>query len=60
MIFDNSKIKTLVPDFSAEIPFEQGAKEIVAWYEADSARQKIDPYLNGLFDKMIQYHASKG
>ena len=60
MNFDNSKIKTLVPDFSAEIPFEQGAKEIVAWYEADSARQKIDPYLNGLFDKMIQYHASKG
>ncbi|MBT3629798.1 MAG: NAD-dependent epimerase/dehydratase family protein [Candidatus Marinimicrobia bacterium] len=60
MIFDNSKIKALVPDFAAEIPFEQGAKEIVAWYEADSARQKIDPYLNGLFDKMIQDYSSKG
>lgn len=54
MIFDNSKIKSLVPDFKAEIPFEQGAKEIVAWYEADVSRQKIDPHLNGLFDKMIQ------
>ena len=60
MIFDTSKIKALVPDFAAEIPFEQGAKEIVAWYEADSARQKIDPYLNGLFDKMIQDYSSKG
>ncbi len=60
MIFDNSKIKTLVPDFSAEIPFEQGAREIVAWYEADSERQKIDPQLNRLFEKMIQDYSAVG
>ncbi|NQT61720.1 MAG: NAD-dependent epimerase/dehydratase family protein [Candidatus Marinimicrobia bacterium] len=60
MIFDNSKIKALVPDFSAEIPFEQGAREIVAWYEADAARQKIDQHLNGLFDKMIQDYSAVG
>ena len=60
MIFDNSKIKTLVPDFSAEIPFEQGAREIVAWYEADAARQKVDPHLNGLFEKMIQDYSAVG
>ena len=54
MIFDNSKIKMLVPDFSAEIPFEEGAREIVAWYEADPQRQKIDIHLNTLFDKMIE------
>lgn len=53
MIFDNSKIKTLVPDYKAEIPFEQGAREIVAWYMADPARQNIDPRLNTMFDKMI-------
>jgi nucleoside-diphosphate-sugar epimerase len=53
MIFDNSKIKALVPDFLAEIPFEEGAKEIVAWYEADVARQNINAHLNGLFEKMI-------
>ena len=60
MIFDNSKIKTLVPDYSAEIPFEQGAREIVAWYEADAARQKVDPHLNGLFEKMIQDYSAVG
>ena len=54
MIFDNSKIKALVPDFSAEIPFEEGAKEIVAWYEADPQRQKVDPHLNTLFNMMIE------
>ncbi len=60
MIFDNSKIKALVPDFSAEISFEQGAREIVAWYEADAARQKVDPHLNSLFEKMIQDYSSVG
>lgn len=53
MIFDNSKIKALVPDFKAEIPFEQGAREIVAWYEADPSRQKVDPHLDEMFDKMV-------
>ncbi|NTV37196.1 MAG: SDR family oxidoreductase, partial [Anaerolineaceae bacterium] len=30
-IFDNSKIKRVVPEFSATIPFSRGAEEIVAW-----------------------------
>lgn len=60
MIFDNSKIKALVPDFSANIPFEQGAREIVAWYEGDATRQKIDPRLNSLFDEIIQDFSSLG
>jgi len=58
MIFDNSKIKALVPDFSADIPFEQGAREIVSWYLEDVSRQKINDHLNGLFDKMIQDYGS--
>jgi len=53
MIFDNNKIKAFVPDFKAEIPFEQGAREIVDWYMADPSRQKVDARLNALFDKMI-------
>jgi len=39
VIFDNSKIKRLVPDFAATIPFSQGAREIVAWYDEDPARR---------------------
>jgi len=59
MIFDNSKIKALVPDFSAEIPFEEGAKEIVAWYTADPARQTMDSHFNGLFEKMINDYSKQ-
>ena len=33
-IFDNSKIRGIVPGFAAEIPFAEGAREIVAWYDA--------------------------
>ena len=39
MIFDNSKLRRLVPEFQPRIPFWQGAREIMAWYDADPARQ---------------------
>ena len=39
VIFDNSKLKRLVPDFAASIPFVRGAEEIMAWFDADPARQ---------------------
>ncbi|MFN2172628.1 MAG: SDR family oxidoreductase [Candidatus Promineifilaceae bacterium] len=53
MIFDNSKIKRLVPDFSCTIPFSQGAREIVDWYMADETRQVVDEDLDALMDKII-------
>ena len=53
MVFDNSKIKSLVPDFVCTIPFTRGAREIVDWYEADKSRQVVDPKLDALFDKII-------
>jgi nucleoside-diphosphate-sugar epimerase len=53
VIFDNSKLKRLVPGFCATIPFAQGAAEIVAWYDADPARQVVDEGVNQLFDRII-------
>jgi nucleoside-diphosphate-sugar epimerase len=53
VIFDNSKIKRLVPGFAATIPFSQGAKEIAAWFDADPARQVVDEQVNHLADKII-------
>jgi len=53
MIFDNSKIKNAVPDFICEIPFEEGAKEIVDWYMADVSRQIVDTRIDTLFDTII-------
>jgi nucleoside-diphosphate-sugar epimerase len=53
MIFDNSKIRRFVPEFRPRIPFWQGAREIMAWYDADPARQKVDNQLDALMDRII-------
>lgn len=53
LIFDNTKIKRLVPEFQATVPFWQGAREIVAWYDADPARQVVDAEFNELLDRII-------
>jgi nucleoside-diphosphate-sugar epimerase len=53
MIFDNSKVKRLVPDFAATIPFTRGAEEIMAWYNADASRRKVDEKFNNLCDRIL-------
>ena len=53
MVFDNTKIKRVVPDYVATIPFARGAEEIMAWYDADPARQVVDPERDQLMDKII-------
>jgi len=52
MIFDNSKIKKLVPEFNPQIPFSEGAKEIVQFYN-NIENQIIDEGFNRLTDKII-------
>jgi nucleoside-diphosphate-sugar epimerase len=58
MIFDNSKVKRLVPDFRATIPFARGAEEIMAWYDADPARRKVDEKFNQFQDDLIARYES--
>ncbi len=53
-IFDNSKIRQVVPGFFASIPFSRGAEEIIAWYRADRSRQKVDDAFNNLCDRLIE------
>jgi nucleoside-diphosphate-sugar epimerase len=53
MIFDNSKIKRIVPDYAATIPFSRGAEEIMAWYDADPARQVVNNALDRQMDEII-------
>ncbi len=53
MIFDNTKIKRLAPDYAATIPFARGAEEIIAWYTADPARQVIDEEFDALLERIL-------
>lgn len=54
VIFDNSKIRRFVPDFAPATPFSRGAEEIMAWYDADPARQRVDGWLDALMDTLIE------
>ena len=58
MIFDNSKIKQLVPNFAPAIPFSRGAKEIIAWYNANPAQQVVDKVLDRRMDEIIAAYRS--
>jgi hypothetical protein len=58
VIFDNSKIKRLVPDFCATIPYALGAREIINWYQANPARQIVDPAFDQLCDRIIADYQS--
>ena len=53
VIFDNSKIKRFVPGFTATIPFKQGIKRTIDWFEADPARMVIKKETNDMIEKMI-------
>ncbi len=56
LVFDNSKLRSLVPGYQAVIPFEQGAREIVAWYDEDPSRQQVDTRLDAVMDKLVSAH----
>ena len=53
MIFDNTKIKNVVPEFNCVIPFARGAREVIDWYDANPAQQVIDPEVDKLTDKIL-------
>jgi nucleoside-diphosphate-sugar epimerase len=52
-IFDNSKIRQIVPDFQAHIPFAEGAQEIMTWYDANPAARAVDPAFDAMLDRII-------
>ena len=53
VIFDNTKIKTFVPGYKAVIPFSEGIKKTIAWFEADPKRMIIKNESNEMIDRII-------
>jgi nucleoside-diphosphate-sugar epimerase len=52
-IFDNTKIKRTVAEYNPSIPFYQGAKEIIAYYDADPSHQTIDVKQDKMMERII-------
>jgi nucleoside-diphosphate-sugar epimerase len=55
-VFDNSKLRSVVPDFQATVPFSEGIKETIAWFDADPSRQAIDHAANELWDRIVSVY----
>ncbi len=52
-VFDNSKIKRLVPGFQCRKPFRIGIRESVAWLRAHPEQQNLNPQVDSNFDQVI-------
>jgi nucleoside-diphosphate-sugar epimerase len=55
VVFDNTKIKSLVPGYTATIPFADGAREIVDWHDANTGLQVVDQQFMDLSDRLIKW-----
>ena len=53
VVFDNSKIKRLVPTYCATTTFAEGIRQTLAWFDADPSRKQIDHQVNATMDKLI-------
>ncbi len=54
-LFDNSKIKSLVPGFKATIPFAEGIKRTIAEFEANPSLQVVNPETNDFIEQLIAH-----
>lgn len=53
VVFDNAKLKGLVPEFRTTITFDEGARRILAHYDAHPEQQRFDGAKDALFDRLI-------
>lgn len=53
LIFDNTKIKAFVPGFQATIPFYEGIRKTLAWFDEDESRKWVNNSVNQEIDRII-------
>jgi nucleoside-diphosphate-sugar epimerase len=58
VVFDNSRIRELVPGFTATTSFAEGIRETLAWFEADPARRAVDREADALWDRIAEVYTA--
>ncbi|HUI82147.1 MAG TPA: SDR family oxidoreductase [Bryobacteraceae bacterium] len=53
VVFDNSKIKRAVPGYCATVPYREGIRRTLAWFDADPKRRQIDEETDARMDQLI-------
>jgi nucleoside-diphosphate-sugar epimerase len=52
MLFDTTKLRRLVPEFTTTVPYAVGARRQIAWYDAHPEAQQVDADLDAAFDRL--------
>jgi nucleoside-diphosphate-sugar epimerase len=52
-VFDTTKIKRFVPDFRATMPFAEGIRRTLAWFDADPSRQLVDAEMDDRWGRLL-------
>ncbi|MCR2828354.1 NAD-dependent epimerase/dehydratase family protein [Microbacterium sp. zg.Y909] len=55
MVFDNAKVTRLAPEFRTTVTFDEGARRILAFYDAHPDRQRVDEKLDAAFDALVAH-----
>ena len=52
-LFDNSKIRRLVPRFRPRVLFAEGIARSIAWFDADASRRVVNPVANDNIERVL-------
>jgi nucleoside-diphosphate-sugar epimerase len=52
-VFDNSKVRRLVPEFRATVTFAEGVARSIAWFDAEEARRVVSPTATANIEKVL-------
>lgn len=52
VLFDNSKVRSLVPEFVATTPYAEGAREAIEWHDAHPDAAVVDPEWDALLTRL--------
>jgi nucleoside-diphosphate-sugar epimerase len=53
VVFDNSKIKHFVPDYSCEVNWAEGVRRCLTWFEEHPEFQTVDHEMDAIWDRII-------
>ena len=59
-LFDNSKIKEVVPNYLSKTEYRDIAKKVVQFYESHPEYQTIDENFNQRYDQLVEAYRFKG
>jgi nucleoside-diphosphate-sugar epimerase len=52
-VFDNAKVRRLVPEFQPRVTFAEGIARSIAWFDEDPARRAVSPVANDNIERVL-------